>query len=151
MRRRVGMAASFARGLKLCDFHARVVGVVNVNPAFAVAADSRAGNLLDSILAQLLYGCLYFRYAKGKMVLCAQLLVIGSGGNVEHVFDPVVAIWNLQLIPIDAVVLHAAIPVDLEAKQVDVEAILRGHVFDDEPGMNEGLADAIVSPSEIGV
>src|SRR6267378_3045254 len=145
------MAARFTRWRELGDFHASIVGIVDVQSALAVAADSRAGNLLRSILAELLRGGLNFRYAEGKMILRSELLVIGICGNVQHVFDPIVAIGNLKLVPIDAVILEAAIPVEAKAEQIHVEAIFRGHVFDDESCVNEGLADAIVSPSEIGV
>src|SRR5258706_7122489 len=107
---RVGMAAGLLRRRELRNFHARVVGIVDVEPAFAVAPDSRPGNLLHSVLAELFGSGLDFVYAERKMILRAKCFVVSGGWNVQHVLNPVVAIGNLQLIPVDAVFLHAAIP-----------------------------------------
>jgi len=56
MRRRVGMAARFARGRKLSDFDARIVGIVDVESAFAVAPNSGPAIFSNSILAELFCG-----------------------------------------------------------------------------------------------
>src|SRR6266403_100416 len=137
------MAARFTRWRELSDFHARIVGIVDVQSAFTVAADSRAGNLLRSILAELLGGGLNFRYAEGKMILRSELLMIGICGNVQHVFDPIVAIGNLQFVPVQPVVLEPTLPVQFEAKQIDVESILCRRVFDHKSGVKETRADLI--------
>src|SRR5258708_11076877 len=116
--RRVGMAARFPRGRKLRDFHARIVGIVDVEPAFAVAPNSRAGDLLQSICAKLRGGRLDFFHSKGKMILRTKRFVVGVGGNVQHVLDPVVAIRNLELVPVEPVVLESTLPVKFEAKHI---------------------------------
>src|SRR5260370_32494281 len=110
MRRRVGMGARLTRWRELSDFHARIVGIVDVQPAFTVSANSRADYLLNSIFAKLVDSRLDFVYTEREMILRAHLLVIGGRGEVEHVPDPVVAIGQLQLGPIDAIVLHPALP-----------------------------------------
>src|SRR5882757_9401050 len=103
VRRRVRMAAGFARRRELRDFHARVIRIVNVQPAFAIAPDSRAGDLLRSILAKSLRSSLDFRHAERKMILRAKRLVIGGRWNVQHVLNPVVTIRNLQFIPVESI------------------------------------------------
>src|SRR6266404_5870938 len=143
VRRRISMAARFARRRELRDFHARIVRIVNVQPTFPIAANSRPGNLLRSILAKLFCGGLNVPHAEGKMILCAKRLVVSGGRNVQHVLNPVIAIRNLQLVPVDAVILHTALPVKLEAKQIDVKAILRDAVLHDKAGMNEVSADLV--------
>src|SRR6267154_5295160 len=132
VRRRVRMAARFARRRELRNFHARIVGIVDVQAALTVAPNSRPGNLLRSILAKLLSSRLYVPHAKRKMILRPKRLVIGSRRNVQHVLNPVVTIRNLQLVPIKPIVLHAALPVQLEAKHVAIKTIFRRYVFDYE-------------------
>jgi hypothetical protein len=63
------MAARFTRRRELRDFHARVIGIVNVQPTFTVAPNSRAGDLLRSILAELRRGSLDFLHSERKMIL----------------------------------------------------------------------------------
>src|SRR5260370_4970910 len=127
MRGRGGMAARFARGCKLSDFDARIVGIVDVESAFAVAPNSRASNLLHSILAELFCGGLDFRHAERKMILRTKRFVVGVGGNVQHVLNPIIALGNLQLVPVEPVVLEPAPPVQPEAKPSHSQTVLSGH------------------------
>src|SRR4029077_9405247 len=85
------------------------------------------------------------------MILHAEFLVIGVRGNVQHVLDPVVAVGHLDFVPVHAAVLEAAVPVKFEAKQVEIETILRSRIFDDESSVNEGCADAVVRRNEIRI
>lgn len=71
------------------------------------------------------------------MVLHAEFVVVGVGGNVEHVFDPVGTIWQLEFIPVGAVVFEAAIPVETKTQEFNVETILGGQVFDDKTGVDQ--------------
>src|SRR5258707_1630585 len=121
MRRRVRMAAGFASGRELRDLHARVIRIINVQPTFTVAPNSRAGNLLRSILANSLRSSLDFRYAEGKMILRAKRFVIGGRRNVQHVLNPIVTVRNLQLVPINPLVLPAPLPRQLQAQPIALE------------------------------
>src|SRR5882762_1668061 len=129
------MAARFARWRELRDLHARVIGIVNVEPTLTVAPNPRTGNLRRSILTKLFCGRLNVPHAERKMILRAKRLMVSGGRNIQHVLNPVIAIRNLQLVPIDAVILHAALPVKLEAKQIDVKSIFRSDVLYDEADM----------------
>jgi len=66
------------------------------------------------------------------MILRTKRFVVGVGGNVQHVLNPIIALGNLQLVPVEPVVLEPALPVQPEAKHINVETILGGHVFDHE-------------------
>src|SRR6267378_6738261 len=90
VRRRVRMAARFARRRELRDLHTRVIRIVNVQSTFPVAPNSRPGDLLRPILAELCGGSLDFRHAERKMILRPKRLVIGGGWNVQHVLNPIV-------------------------------------------------------------
>src|SRR6266851_3683846 len=139
------MAARFTRWRELSDFQARIVGIVDVQSAFAVAPNSRSRDFSRSILAELLGGGLDFPHAEREMILCAERFVIGGGRNVQHVLNPVIAIRNLQFVPVQPVVLEPTLPIQLEAKRIDIESILRSRVFDHKSGVKETRADLIRS------
>ncbi len=69
------------------------------------------------------------------MILCAERFVIGGGRNVQHVLNPVIAIRNLQFVPVQPVVLEPTLPVQLEAQHINIKPILGGYVFNDESGV----------------
>src|SRR2546423_5171165 len=82
------------------------------------------------------------------MILYATLLLIGVGRDVEHVLDPVGAVGDLNLPPVVAGVLEAAVPVHAEAEEIPVEAILGSAVLDDEAGVKHARADLFGRSSE---
>src|SRR6266699_3110666 len=66
------------------------------------------------------------------MILHAALLFVRGGRDVEHVFDPVGAVGDLNLPPVVVGILEAAVPVHTEAEEIPIEAILGSAVLDDE-------------------
>ena len=82
------------------------------------------------------------------MILYAALFGVRISGDVEHVFDPVGAVGNLNLPPIVVGVLEAAVPVHAEAEEIPVEAIFGRAVLDDEAGVKHARADLFGGSSE---
>src|SRR5882762_4612685 len=85
------------------------------------------------------------RNAEREMILNAALPLIGSGRNVEHVLDPIGTVGNLKLFPIHIIVLESAVPVHAETKQVAVETIFDGVIFDNKAGVKDAIADLVAS------
>src|SRR6185295_7123553 len=71
------------------------------------------------------------------MILYTEFMMIGVCGNVKHVFNPVRAVWYLELIPVDAVVLETTLPVKTKAQKFNVETVRRTQIFDDKTGMDQ--------------
>src|SRR5260221_1822059 len=88
------------------------------------------------------------RNAEREMILNAAFLLIGSGRNVEHVLDPIGAVGNLQLYPIHIIVLESAVPVHAKTKQVAVETIFDGVIFDNKTGVEDAIADLVAGGRE---
>ena len=84
-----------------------------------------------------------FFYREREMILYATLLFVGVWRNVEHVFDPVVSIRNLNLPPVIVGVLEATVPIHAEAEKVSVEAVFDRGVLDDESGMDHASANLL--------
>src|SRR5882762_6570770 len=82
------------------------------------------------------------------MILNAALLLIGSGRNVEHVLDPIGAVGKLKLFPVHIIVLESAVPVHAKTKQVAVETIFDGVIFDNKTGVKDAIADLVASGRE---
>ena len=135
MIRGVGMAARFLGGLEFHELDACEIGIVGVKRPFSVPSNFRAVKFLQSVLVELFGSAVNVSHAQRKMILYAEILAVGVCRNVQHVFDPVVAVRDLDFVPVDAIVLEAAIPIQPEAKKVDIEAIFSGGVFNDKPGV----------------
>ena len=106
MRRGVRSAARVFRGRGFHQLDAGEVRIVNVVLPFAVAADFGfvVGELAvrsETVSVKLIDGFLHIVHTEAKMVLYAEFLMIGVGGNVKHVFDPVRAVGDLDFEPID--------------------------------------------------
>src|SRR5258708_83008 len=82
------------------------------------------------------------------MILNAALLLIGSGRDVEHVLDPIGAVGNLKLFPVHIIVLESTVPVHAKTKQVTVETIFDGVIFDNKTGVEDAIADLVASGRE---
>jgi hypothetical protein len=146
--RGVGIAAGRLRGLVLHEFDARQVGVVNVPGPFAVAADFRIVGRLEAVGAEARGGGLDFIDGEGEMILHAALLFVGTWRNVEHVFDPVGAIGDLDFPPVVVGVLEAAVPVHAEAEEIAIEGVFDSAVLDDEAGVDHASADLFAGRGE---
>src|SRR6267378_918356 len=82
------------------------------------------------------------------MILNAALLLVGSGRNVEHVLDPIGAVGKLKLFPVHIIVLESAVPVHAKTKQVAVETIFDGVIFDNKTGVKDTIADLVAAGRE---
>src|SRR3954470_22405828 len=141
MFRSIWMTAWLLRGRELHDLNPGTVRVVSVEAVFPVSADLRAIECLQAAGTKLGGGGVNVFYAEREMILHSEFFVVGVRRNVEHVFDPVGAVGNLKFVPVGAVVFEPSVPVKAKAEQIHVEAILSGHVFDYEAGVDQVSAD----------
>ena len=128
---------------ELHNFDPCPVWVVGIQAVFAVAADFRAVECLQTVQSKLARSSVNVFHAQGKMVLHSELLVVGVCRNVEHVFDPIWAVGNLKFVPIGAVIFEPAIPVKAKPEEVNVKTILGAHVCDDETCMDQVRTDPL--------
>ena len=143
MFRAIGMAARFLFRSEFHHFDASAVWIVRVQTVFAIAADFRAIEYSQAVGVKLGRSIVNIFHAERKMILHSKLFVVSIGRNVEHVFDPVGAVRNLQFVPVDAVILEPAVPVEAESQKVNIETILRSHVFDHETRMDQARTDLL--------
>ena len=94
---------------------------------------------------------------EAEMVLHAKFLMIGVGRDVEHVFNPVRAVGNLDFEPVDVgvfsrgagrKVLEAALPIEAKAKRVEIRLVHHVKVLGNEPGVNQVRTDLTGSRAE---
>src|SRR5712664_3809825 len=83
------------------------------------------------------------------MILYAEILAVGVCRNVQHVFDPVVAIGNLELVPVESVILEAAAPVEAKAEEIKVKAVFGVHIFYNEAGVKYSDEPRVAEPRVI--
>ena len=141
MIRAIRVTARFLCGRELHNFDACAVWVVSIQAVFAVAADFWAVECLQAVQTKLARGSVNVFHAQGEMVLHSELFVVGVCRNIEHVFDPVGAVGNLEFVPIGAVIFKSAVPVKAKPEEVNVKTILGAHVFDDETCMDQVRTD----------
>src|SRR5690349_3579902 len=115
-----GTATWFLGGRELHNFDTCAGGVIGVQAVFTVTADLWTIEALQAVEAKLPCGSMDVLNAEREMILYPKFLVVGMGRNVEHVFDPVGAVRNLEFVPVDAVVLDPAIPVEAKTKNLKV-------------------------------
>src|SRR5450631_502036 len=77
------------------------------------------------------------------MILYTEFFAISARLNVQHVLDPVVPVRHLNFVPVDTVVLKAAMPVESKSKNVPIEAVFLSQVFHDKSGMQHAAADLV--------
>src|SRR6478672_13408388 len=111
------MATRLLLGRELHNFYPRSIGIVGVQAIFAIATDFRAVEGFQATFTELRSGGVNIFYTKREMILNSQLFVIGIRRDVEHVFDPVRTVGNLQFVPVGAVVFEAAVPVQAKSKK----------------------------------
>jgi len=130
-------ATGLLDGHEFHEFDEGVVRVVEIELPFAVAADFGFFDFVPAVGAELLFGGVDVGDAEGDMIHHAESAFVGVRGDVEHVFEPVGAVANLHVDPIGFVILHAAVPIDLETENVFVEMIFSGAIVDDDAGVDE--------------
>src|SRR5579884_853985 len=77
------------------------------------------------------------RDAESDVVHYAEFALVGIGGDVKHIFDPVGAVGDLHVHPISLHVLHTSLPVEAKAEDVFVKMVHGSAVVDDEAGVDE--------------
>src|SRR2546430_15730 len=63
--------------------------------------------------------------------------MVGVCWDVQHVFNPVSAVGNLHVYPTGFVIAPSAMPIDVEAEDVFVEAVLGSLVVHDDAYVND--------------
>ena len=81
--------------------------------------------------------------SKWKMVLHTQFFMVRVCRNVQHVFDPIRTVWNLEFVPISPVVLESAAPVKTKSEDLLVETTLNIQVFNHEAGVDQAQTDLV--------
>src|SRR6266851_8234772 len=147
MRASIVGAAGLLNGSEFHEFDAGVVGIVEVELPFAVAADLGFFVAAPTVLAKLRFRGVNVGDAESDVVHDAECVMVSVGRDVEHVFDPVSAVGDLHIHPTGFVIFPSAMPVDVEAENVFVEAIFGGAVMNDKASMDEAVADLRLSPS----
>ncbi len=137
MRASVVGAAGFLNGSEFHEFDTSVVRIVEVELPFAVAADLRFFVAAPSVLAKLRFRGVDVGDAESDVVHDAESVMVSVGRDIEHVLDPIGAVGDLHVHPAGFVIFPSAMPVDVEAENVFVEAIFCGAVVDDEPGVDQ--------------
>ena len=140
-------AAGFFDGGEFHDFDAGLIGIEEGELAFAVAASDGSGES-GAAGFQELGGFVDIRNAEGDVILDAKFAVIGVGGNVEHVFDPIVAVRDLIHEPVYFGVGAAAFPIQVETEEVFIEFVFEIDVVGDEAGVDDFVADGGIGAAE---
>src|SRR5215468_3948753 len=151
VRRGVRMAAWLARGGELHHLNTCSVGIVGVQPPFAVATYFRAVEPGKAVFVELVDRRVNIRNAEREMILHPEFFVVGVRGDVEHVLDPVRAVGDLNLVPIETIVFESTLPVEPEAQQVDIEFVFSRDIPHHEAGVNQVGANPVVRDGEVWV
>jgi hypothetical protein len=152
--RGVGIATRILSRSGLHEFNAAPVGIKNIELPFAIAADfgfvvGEFGIGRETVFVELLEGFLHVGDAETEVILHAEFLMIGVGRDVQHKFDPVVAVGHLDFEPVDVGVffgsagrkiLKAAFPVEAEAELVHIKVAHGREILDDETGVEDAKA-----------
>ena len=113
-------AAGFLGGCEFHEFDARVIGIVEIELPFAVAADLGLFAAGPTVFDKLLPSGFDVRDTQSDVIHHAEGVMVGAGWDVEHVFDPVGAVGDLHVHPTGFVVFPSAVPIDVEAEDVFV-------------------------------
>src|ERR1700730_2362882 len=81
--------------------------------------------------------------AQREVILHTEFLVVCRGWNVEHIFDPVAAIGNLNFFPVRIRRFESAVPIHAEAQQVSVEAIFYAAIADYKASLKQTGAQLV--------
>ena len=93
-------AAGLFDGFEFHEFDAGIVGVVEIELPFAVAADFRLFAGLHACFDELLLDDVDVCNAESDVVHDAERVFVGVGRDAEHVFDPVGAVGDLHGDPV---------------------------------------------------
>src|SRR5579863_6466737 len=141
MRCLIRMAARRLPRSKLHHFHARPVRIVRVETILPVAPNLGTIEFRQSLFLQLCRSRVCIPDAQRKMILHAQLFVVGIRRNIEHVLDPVASVRYLDLIPIDVLILESAMPIWAKPKDAPIKLVFDRDLFHHETRMENTGAD----------
>jgi hypothetical protein len=127
----------FFDGLEFHEFDARVVGIVEIELPFAVAADFWLFRELYAALQELFLGSVDVWNSEGNVIHDAESMMIGVCGNMQHVFNPRGTVGYLHIHPVGLIVFHASMPIHAKAENVLVEAVFGRTVVNNDSGMNQ--------------
>src|SRR5256884_1447411 len=134
-------AAGFLGGSEFHEFDAGSVGIVEIELPFAVTADLWLFGAVPAVCPELPLGGVNVGNPESDVVHHPKSVLVGVGGDVEHVFKPVGAVRDLHVDPVAFLVLHATVPVDMEAEDVFVEFVFGGAIANDEASVNQASAN----------
>jgi len=147
--------------MEVHQFRPDAIGIVKVELPLAVFADlwlivMHAGQTVA--ILKLLVSLENRDFANGEVVEDAKIVLRDCRGDTgarwtagEHIFEPIVAVGSLLADPVDLALDHAAKPVGAEAEQIAIERILNGAAVDQEPDMDDVVADGIGSDWRLGI
>src|SRR5215472_6476622 len=144
-------AARFLDWSEFHQFDASSVGIVEIELPFSVAADFWLFGAAPAVCAQLPLGGVNVGDAESDVIHHPKGVLVGVGRDVEHVFEPVGAVRDLHVDPVAFVVLHATMPVNMEAEDVFVEFVFGGTIENDEASVNQAGADLSGGRSDLAV
>ena len=138
-----GGAAGFLCGGELHVLDPGLVGIEEVELNFAVAAHLGFGAVgaFAVVAGESDDDVVHVGGAEGEVIGHAGLAERRGRGGVEHVFEPVGAVGNLEADPVgDVIVFGATVPVGAEAEDLLPEGVLFGAVGDDEAYVDDAGA-----------
>lgn len=124
--------------LEFHEFDAGFIGIVEVELPFAVAADLWFFARFPALLDELLVGGVNVGHAERNVIHYTESMVVGSRGNMQHVFNPVGPVGYLHVHPVRLTVFHPSMPIKAKAENVLVKVVFGRTVADNDSGMNNG-------------
>ncbi len=130
------------------EFHqldAGVIWIEDVELPFAVAAHLRVlfAVLFPSMRFEKCLRLLHVGDAIRNVIHNAGQADIWMRGLIQHVFEPIGAVWHLERNPIGDVVFHAAVPVGTESEDLTVEMIVGVAVVGEESDVDHAVGNRI--------
>lgn len=140
-----GRAAGLLRGSELHELYPGEVGVEEVELDLAIAANLAlcAVSPFAVIVAEDADGVFHADYTEGEVVHNTDMLKGGVWAIVEHVFEPVRAIRDLDADPVVHIGLGPAMPIGAEAENLLPESVLFGTVGDHEADVDDASAGGV--------
>ena len=134
-------AARLFYRLEFHAFHARTVGIVQIQLPLAVAPELRLFAQFSAVLDEHSLCLLDRGHSQRDMIHDAYHALARAGRDIEHVLEPVRAVRYLHAHPICFVVFHAALPVEVKAEHIFVEVIFDPPVVHNKSRMDDAKTD----------
>src|SRR5262252_3559267 len=137
-------AARFFLWRKLHEFDSGKVGIVKIELPFAIAADFGFFGEWSAVFAELFLRGMDVGNAESDVIHYAEEMFVLAGRVVQHQFEPVSAVGNLEGDPGGFVVFHPAVPVGTETKDVFVEMFHGCAIADNEAGVDDSRLNGLM-------